>query len=67
MSRINSFTDTIGVRSPQSFCGDGNAGGEDTVDGDGDGFEDEQAHIEIATASTAIHSPIPRSPDRRFI
>src|SRR5262245_29715446 len=63
MSRINSFTDTTGLRSPQSFWGEtgaGSAGG--VFCAGGDGLEEEQA----ATARSRQERQDRRDrPDRR--
>jgi hypothetical protein len=54
MSRINSFTDTIGLRSPHSW-GTGIVGGAvvaDVPDGGGAGFDEEHANRTLITISS---------------
>lgn len=44
MSRISSFTDTTGLRSPHSFCGETGAGSAGAADADGGAGLEEHAH-----------------------
>jgi hypothetical protein len=49
MSRINSLTDTTGLRSPHNCCGDTGAGSAGALCGGADGLGEEQAERAMAT------------------
>src|SRR5262245_36052163 len=60
MSRINSFTDTTGLRSPHSCCGETGAGSAGGLAGGADDFGEEHAVTRQARQARLVRQVGPR-------